>query len=110
MITVYVNTLPADYRWATEYEAETGNLIDAVYVRTDYGQVDIAVPNNHPTPCQREFGEHGCTGDEDCPGMDIVYNMNAPYPSDYLSYDYSSYDPQTDHYERFGYPAFPNEY
>ena len=35
------------------------------------------------------------------------------YPQDnfdYTSYDYPEYDPQTDHFERFGRPAFPNEY
>lgn len=29
---------------------------------------------------------------------------------DFTLYDYPSYDPQQDHFERFGRPAFPNEY
>lgn len=29
---------------------------------------------------------------------------------DFTSIDYPSYDPQTAHYERWGRPAFPNEY
>jgi hypothetical protein len=109
---IYVNALPSDYRWATEYEAEAGldNLIDPIYVRAPFAQVDIAVPKSQPMPCVREFGEHPCTGDDNCHAMEVLYNMTAPMPDDYLSYDYPAYDPGYEHYERFGRPAFPNEY
>ena len=111
MITTTVNNIPNDYRWANAYEAEdASSLIDAVYVRREFDQVDIAVPANHPLPCEREFGEHDCTGDDDCPAMEIVFDMSAPMPSDYLSYDYPGYNPGYDHFEKFGRPAAPNEY
>lgn len=44
-----VNSLPSDYRWANDHEAENSqHLTDAIYVRRDFDQVDIAVPHNHP--------------------------------------------------------------
>lgn len=109
-----VNSLPSDFVWASEYDTEAvanGDFAyDAIYVRRDFGQVDVAIPANVPLPCVREFGEHDCTGDGDCPAVETLYLMNAPMPDDYLTYDYPAYDPQTDHYERFGRPALPNEY
>jgi len=82
-----VNRLPADYVWANEYDAEAvayGNYrYDAIYVRRDFDQVDVAVPANVPLPCVREFGEHDeCTGDGDCPALETLWMMNAPYPDE----------------------------
>lgn len=44
----------------------------------------------------------GCRGYGGC-------DMCSP-PEYNISYDYPMYDPQADHYERFGRPVFPNEY
>ena len=55
--------------------------------------------------CTAEFGPHEHDPDE-C--YRILDGMN-PEPWD-AGYDYPQYDPQQDHFERFGRPAFPNEY
>jgi hypothetical protein len=56
--------------------------------------------------CTAEFGEHNHDPDE-C--YSILARMEGD-DFDFTSYDYPGYDAQTDHYERFGRPAFPNEY
>lgn len=59
--------------------------------------------------CDIEFGEDH-EHDADYPGS-CAWLLNAMTGSDYdPSYDYPGYDAQYDHYERFGRPAFPNEY
>ena len=55
--------------------------------------------------CIDEFGPHD--NHEDCAA---TFAEMSGSDFDFTSYDYPEYDPQTDHYERFGRPAFPNEY
>lgn len=45
-----------------------------------------------------------CEGCLDRTGCDMCC------PPDFTEYDYPEYDEQTAHFERFGRPAFPNEY
>ena len=54
--------------------------------------------------CDAEFGEDHDHDDAEC--ARILDTMNG----DMSFYDYPSYDYQDAHYERFGRPAFPNEY
>jgi hypothetical protein len=54
--------------------------------------------------CNSEFGEDHDHEDAECARM--IDTMGG-YD---VSYDYPAYDSQMDHYERFGRPAFPNEY
>lgn len=60
--------------------------------------------------CDSEFGEdheHDANYEGECAWlMDAMSGRDAYDPS----LDYPAYDYQTDHYERFGRPAFPNEY
>jgi hypothetical protein len=43
--------------------------------------------------------------------MDPEFEWDGPEDDfDYTAIDYPEYDAQYDHFERFGYPAFPNEY
>lgn len=56
--------------------------------------------------CNREFGPNHEHDENECQWL--MDNM-SPEPWD-IGYDYPAYDPQTDHFERFGRPAFPNEY
>lgn len=56
--------------------------------------------------CDIEFGEHE-HDDKEC--AIILERMNGE-DFDFTAQDYPEYDSQYDHFERFGRPAFPNEY
>jgi hypothetical protein len=58
-------------------------------------------------PCDIEFGEDHDHDEVECARILGVMNGDD---FDYTSIDYPEYDPGFDHFERFGRPAFPNEY
>lgn len=57
-------------------------------------------------PCDQEFGH---PHDHDPRECEWLMDAMSPEPWD-IGYDYPAYDQQTDHFERFGRPMFPNEY
>ena len=61
-------------------------------------------------PCIREFGLHVHTDEHkqaDCMATLDAMDYGG---NDFTAYDYPEYDAQTAHFERWGRPAFPNEY
>lgn len=56
--------------------------------------------------CDVEFGHDHPHNEAEC---NWLMDAMSPEPWD-IGYDYPQYDPQQDHFERFGRPAFPNEY
>lgn len=68
------------------------------------------VPDHDPISvrtCDEEFGFDHDHDPVECARILSVMNGDD---FDYTSYDYPTYDPDMDHYERFGRPMFPNEY